>query len=78
MIQARTQRIIRTLKQNSTDPQNCGTAPSAEDLDVSQLERELAQLELFCLMNGLSLELFDQWKLSRTNRTSKDDPRTTD
>jgi hypothetical protein len=30
-----------------------------------ELERELAQLELFCLMNGLSLELFDQWKLTR-------------
>jgi hypothetical protein len=35
------------------------------------LEQELAQLELFCLINGLSLELFDQWKLER-HRPNKD------
>lgn len=66
MIQARTQRIIRSLRQR---PLHDEEEPRIEDL-----ERELAQLELFCLMNGLSLELFDQWKL---NRTRNHDPRTT-
>lgn len=70
MIQARTQRIIRALGKDE---------PQEEPLESREdLERELAQLELFCLMNGLSLELFDQWKLSRTNRTRSHDPRTTD
>ena len=67
----RTKRIISALEDQqaiqSTDVQSTDV--------IDALEQELAQLELFCLMNGLSLELFDLWKLSRTRNH---DPRTTD
>lgn len=55
-IHSRTKRLINLLDEKDQHK------PSHEDLEL-----ELAQLELFCLMNGLSLELFDQWKLTRTH-----------
>ena len=58
----RTKRIISALEDQqaiqSTDVQSTDV--------IDALEQELAQLELFCLMNGLSLELFDLWKLTRS------------
>ena len=58
----RTKRIISALEDQqaiqSTDVQSTDV--------IDAIEQELAQLELFCLMNGLSLELFDLWKLSRS------------
>lgn len=57
----RTKRIISAL-----EDQQAIQSSDVQSTDViDALEQELAQLELFCLMNGLSLELFDLWKLDR-------------
>lgn len=58
----RTKRIISAL-----EDQQAIQSSDVQSTDViDALEQELAQLELFCLMNGLSLELFDLWKLDRS------------
>lgn len=55
-IYPRTKRLITILSEEEQ---------AAQQEHIEAIEQELAQLELFCLMNGLSLELFDEWRLSR-------------